>query len=942
MRVCPPCPRVARWQPACDHLTVPKVAGIQGAAMAKAMDDVLTAALDAPAALVLEGEAGIGKTTLWSAGVEQASTRGFRVLAACPAEAESVLAYGAVADLLRDVEPSMIAPLPMPQRIAVNRILLQDDSDRAATESAVAAGLLSIVTALAAETPLLIALDDVQWLDPSSAHAIAFVARRLPPRVALLATVRTDSANARGPRIELQDPAATTRFLVEPMTLGALHAIIHSRLGISLSRPKMVQIHQMCAGNPFFALELARAVRDAPPGTTDARQLPSTVGDLVRARVESLGVDCKGVLLAVACSAGATVEEVAVGSDTDFDPAVRILEAAEGSGIVSFDGGRVRFTHPLLAHGVYNDAPRAQRRRCHQRLATVVHHPELRARHLALAAVRSDPSTLQALDEAAELAVLRGAPAAAAELVNLAIGLGGDTAKRRIQLATYYFQAGDVDLAKTEMSRTIAELDRGDLRAEASTVLAAALLYRGSHAEAEQYLTSAVDEPDADLTVRVRAMTMLALAQLNTGKVAAARVQIEAAVADAERLGESQLLSQALGIRALAQFSSGQGFDADDLQRAIRLEDPDAAMLVAFRPSMQHAFLLACTGELDEAKTRIAVLKRQCLDRGDESELMFAILYSALIAIFRGEFSDATRHAVDASEHASQLGGDVAEVTASTIRAMLATYAGRVDEARATTATALAAGARTGSSTLSAFAIANLGFLEVSVGNHEAAAATLAPMLAVLDMAPDCTELLPASFAPDAVEALVNVGRATDAEPVVTKLERNGIRLDRPWMLAVGARCRALLLAAERDVDGALVAAEQAMLHHERLPMPFERARTQLLLGQLQRRLRKKDAAATTLTEALHTFEHLDTPLWAQRARSELARVSGTHDPAAGLTPTERRVAELAASGMTNRDVAATMFISPKTVEVNLSRIYRKLGIRSRAELGRTMAQLDG
>jgi DNA-binding NarL/FixJ family response regulator len=143
-----------------------------------------------------------------------------------------------------------------------------------------------------------------------------------------------------------------------------------------------------------------------------------------------------------------------------------------------------------------------------------------------------------------------------------------------------------------------------------------------------------------------------------------------------------------------------------------------------------------------------------------------------------------------------------------------------------------------------------------------------------------------------------------------------------------------MLLAAQGDLAAASVAAERAMLEHDRLPMPFERARTLLLLGQLQRRQRKKDASVTTLREALNVFEKLDTPFWVARARAELERSSVGRERGAGLTPSEQRVAELAASGMTNREVAATLFISPKTVEVNLARIYRKLGIRSRAELG--------
>ena len=199
--------------------------------------------------------------------------------------------------------------------------------------------------------------------------------------------------------------------------------------------------------------------------------------------------------------------------------------------------------------------------------------------------------------------------------------------------------------------------------------------------------------------------------------------------------------------------------------------------------------------------------------------------------------------------------------------------------------------------------------------------------------APDGTEIIAASFVPDAVEAMIQLGHLDEAEPLIDTLQRNGERLDRPWMLAVGMRCRAMLQAAHGDLNTATATAELAMAQHQRLPMPFERARTQLLLGQLQRRQRHRDAATATLREAQHTFQQLGTTLWAAARRTELTRGTSGRRRAEGLTPSEQRVAELAVSGLTNRDIAATLFISPKTVEVNLSRIYRKLNIRSRVEL---------
>ncbi len=225
--------------------------------------------------------------------------------------------------------------------------------------------------------------------------------------------------------------------------------------------------------------------------------------------------------------------------------------------------------------------------------------------------------------------------------------------------------------------------------------------------------------------------------------------------------------------------------------------------------------------------------------------------------------------------------------------------------------------------------------MEVSLGNYAEAVAAVAPLLSAFDPESTPTELPGAAFLPDAIEALVQLGRLAEAAPLIEALERNGRTFDRAWMSAVGARGRSMMLAALGDLDGALAAAHRAMAEHQRVAMPFDRARTLLLFGQLERRLRKKESASANLAAALEIFEQHNVPLWADRTRSELARANVGPHGSRQLTPSEQRVAELAASGMKNRDVANALFISPKTVEANLARIYRKLGIRSRAELGR-------
>jgi DNA-binding CsgD family transcriptional regulator len=326
------------------------------------------------------------------------------------------------------------------------------------------------------------------------------------------------------------------------------------------------------------------------------------------------------------------------------------------------------------------------------------------------------------------------------------------------------------------------------------------------------------------------------------------------------------------------------------------------------------------------------------MERGAETDMLFVSVWSTLIDVWRADFTEGAHAAADAIERAEQIGGDHGLVIALTVRGLVAAYTGREQEARADAHAAIEAADRFGAPLLAEWPRMTLGFLDVSVGDHERALDELRPLIAGFDRL--CSvEIIKASFVPDAVEALVAVGRLDEAEPMVAALESHGSRLDRTWMLAIGARCRAMLMAAQGDVDGAERMVRKALAEHARLPMPFERARTLLLLGQLQRRKRQKQGAAATLGEALQLFQELGTPLWAERVSTELQRTNVSPLRTLELTPSERRVAELAAAGLTNRDVAGKLFVSTKTVEANLTQIYRKLGIHSRAELGRLMSQ---
>ena len=885
----------------------------------------------APAALVIEGDPGIGKTTLWHDALDQARGRGFTVLASRAARAESVLAYAALADLLADVHESLWADLPAPQQRSLDAALLRCREHAGLTDArAVAAAFVAVLDRLAtrSESFVLLAIDDLQWIDISSANVVSFAARRLPPGVGLMCTTR--SAKVAG-QVELAHPHAVHRIRLQPLTVGELHRVLTLRLNGSVPRPTLLRIHQIAGGNPFFALELARAIDS---GSGELR-LSGSLNELVSSRLKRVGPDAQELLLAMASVPHPTLRILAESTGRSTESVLEALGEAEAQAVVAIDGNRVSFTHPVLAHGVYTDAAPRERRAMHRRLAQLVVEPELRARHLALSDAIGEPETIDALDRAAEVAQSRGAPAAAAELLELAINLGADDPTRRILCATHYFAAGDPGRARQLLEAVVDGLPAGSIRAEALYQLALVRIHEDGFVDAAELLENGLPRRGTDDALRVRMLIMLSYALFNAARPERSLARVEQAVTEAEQMGIPSLLSPALGMHQTLGFLAGRGFDATTIRRAVDLEDADMPMPLAFLPSVQMALLRGWAGEFDHARDVLAAAGRRCVALGQESELIFVAFSRAVMDIWRGDVKCIKAAGDETVERAAQLGGDFPLFIALTIRGAAAAYAGQVDEATSDLEEAIAAAQRCGSMRMGEWPATLRGFVENSRGDYQAALGALEPLLAMARAFPEATEIIAASYLPEALEAMIGVGRLNDAEPLIDNLERNGRRLDRAWMLAMALRCRAMLLAARGDLAAATETAERAMTEHQRLPMPFEMARTQLLLGQLQRRQRQREASAATLRAALRTFEDLGTELWAERVKSELARGMSGKQSGQALTPAERRVAELAVSGMTNRDIATALFISPKTVEVNLSRIYRKLKVRSRMELYR-------
>jgi DNA-binding CsgD family transcriptional regulator len=904
----------------------------------RAVAEFLKSAQVHPAVLVIEGEAGIGKTTMWWEAVEQARERGFRVLTARADQAQCGFAYSALADLLDGIEPEILDTLPHVQRVAFDRVRLQKDDGHtirpATDERVVAAAFLTLADRLCAHSPVLVALDDVQWLDPASRSVVAFGVRRLRGRIGVMVADRMDpKAGYSAAWLQLNGLDGVERVRIQPLSETGLRSVLREHLGRALPRTALTRITELSGGNPFYALELAHAM-DEQPVTADFG-LPGSLADLVRSRLDRISGAGQDVLLAAASVGAPTVDFLAEATSRGTDDVVELLEEAENDGIVVIEGNRVQFTHPLLARGVHGMASIDRRREMHRRLADLVELPELRARHLALASAHADAATLEALDDAAENARSRGAPSAAAELLDLAISLGGDTPTRRIRGAENHFRAGDSEQAYQLLGPVIEALPTGPLRAEAANLLAAIHTVDDRFVEATALLDGALIDGAEDPALVVHSLLLLSYAHFQEGDFTGSQHRVREAVDIVNTLKAPGLTSQVLAMSVMSEFMAGNGFSEDSMRRALELEDRDTDVPVQFQASAVNAIVLGWMGRLDEAHAGAAEVRQLSSERGAESDMTAAAGHAAFIAVWRGEFESADQLADEAVERAILAGGQHIRMTALVIRAVVSSHQGRMDRARAEANEAIDIALRCGSPQFAVWPTAVLGFIEVSLGRYAEALSFLEPFIGVFDQLPG-SEITTMWYVPDAVEAMIGSGRSHEVEPLIARLEDEGNRLDRAWLIATGARCRAMWLAAQNDLPGAVRAINRAMTEHDRLPMPFERARTLLVRGQLLRRRRLISAAAQTFSEALQAFEQMGASAWADRARAELTRTP-LGGGATGLTAAERRVAELATSGMTNRDVAQALSVSHKTVEANLTQIYRKLGIRSRAQLAQRL-----
>jgi DNA-binding CsgD family transcriptional regulator len=889
-----------------------------------------------PLALLLEGESGIGKTTLWAAAVEGARERSYRVLACRAAGAEVQLSFAALGDLLAEVLEETLPELPTPQRRALEvALLLEEARGPPPDQRAVALAFLGVLRLLTRSGPVLVAVDDAQWLDTPTAAVLEFALRRLGSEpIVLLTTFRQEDGRVGLLELEQIFPEGRLRRLaVGPLSLGALQRLLRLRLGAAVARPTLVRLHEASGGNPFYALELARALerQGTEPELGRPLPIPENLQELVQERLAALPEPTRDALLAVAALASPTVALVRATTVSRGQP-VAGLEAAVAAGMIELEGERIRFSHPLLGSTLYSRAEPARRRRLHRRLSRVVSDPEERARHLALAAPGADEGVARALDAAAAHASARGAPPGAAELAELAVEFtpeerDGDRRRRLLEASDYHYAAGALIRAHSILEALLRELPRGGARADVLLRLARATEEQEKAAElCEQALCEA--RGDDRLLSQVHAA--LGACWPVRGGSRHALAHARSSLEHAERAGDRPLTVAALSRLALLEIWGGR-ITPGLLERALALEHPDDEPLGYESPRVRLALRLFYQGRLDEARALFEHALAESATRGDELTGTELRLRLADVEWRSGAWERAAQHAAAAHEAAEQIGLEHIGPASLYRKAIVDAHRGRIDEARAATEQAVALSKAVQHTSVTAMILGVLGFLELSLGDAAAADRQLRPVLAWLaegDMA-----LAPFPASPYALEALIGVGELERARELLAQFEREGLKLESPWMLAVGGRLRGLLAAAAGDLPNALISLERALAEQEGRSWPFERGRTLLTLGETQRRAKQKRAARESLQAALAHFEELGAPLWAEKARADLRRLGGRPRGLGELTPTEERVAALVAEGRTNREVAAALYVTERTVEGHLTRIYAKLGVRSRAEL---------
>jgi DNA-binding CsgD family transcriptional regulator len=891
-----------------------------------------TASSGGGGALVVRGEPGIGKSALLQYACARAN--GMLVLSARGVESEADLPFAGLSDLLQPVVDKLAA-IPPPQAEALAASLALGPPARG-DRFAVAAGTLSLLGAAAGERPLLAVIDDVQWIDSASAGALRFALRRLEgERVAALLAVRDGEPSP-------LDGAGLPELMLEGLQPDAARALLGERAPALASRVAARLIEET-RGNPLALEEIPTLLTDeqvtgvAP--LPDPLPLAAGIERSFRRRLLSLPPRAAAALVVAAASQrddlGVIMRAIAArGLEAGA------LDAAERAGLVATAEGRLEWRHPLLRAAVYQGASPSERRSAHRALAVVSETGSVgeRAWHFAAAATGPDDSVAAELERAALDARTRLGTLAAAHMLERAAELSRDRegrARRLLEAANDMCASGHLDRARSLLDQA-RRSTRDPLVAADIELLRGVIAMWSSDAEHALSLlvgaTERIERSDPARAIRLLCEAGIACQMKGDNRTTheiARRAQQLAARADRRHrlladdlLVNAQLLSGVprTRLRVLAH-----------LRRRVEPDDP-------FDDEMRFTALVAhplVWIEDHGLAQRVLDWRLESVHRsGSFGHIPFVLACQSELAFRTGRFTAA----YSAGQESVRLAEDMELLNLLSFclvsLARVEAVTGRVAECREHTARALELADAFGIHSVRVFALSVLGLLELGLGRTAEALDRLEGLDALVDRIelghPNVVQ-----WRADLIEAQVLSRRLDAARGSLAILSAEAARTESAWATGAAARSRGML--ADEPFEPEF---EEALRHHG--AFPFERARTELRLGERLRREKRPVEARAPLQSALRLFEELGAEPWAERARAELAGtgirpVRPTPPTEWRLTPQELRIAELASDGATNREIAARLFLSPKTVGYHLGKVYAKLGIRSRTQLARVL-----
>jgi DNA-binding CsgD family transcriptional regulator/tetratricopeptide (TPR) repeat protein len=686
------------------------------------------------------------------------------------------------------------------------------------------------------------------------------------------------------------------------------------------------------------ALTLGRGILesgdDGSPG--GPLPVPSDLAGILRAQLARTSAEVLDVLLVVAVAADPSVALVEAVGGPGSRPA---MERAIAEGVVIVEDGALRFTHALFGLVLEADADQDRLRRLHAQLAEVVQAPEERAMHLARSILDPDPAVASQLEEAARGVRARGAPSTAADLCERARLLTPadrpeDLVRRSLLESECRLEAGELPQSRALLEGLVESAPPGPARAAALQRLGWVRYHQDSWPSASDLFRRAAAEAESEPTLRASVELDRAVACQVSGDLLGAAAHAREAAERSVDLDDAAFAADAAAMVASVEFLLGRGIADDALERAVAAETWSRARPTAARPSVAYGVLLKWSDRFEASRSRLESALARTEEKGSERSLPFILFHLAEVECWMGDLDRAGSHAARASEVAAGSDQEGGRGFALAAQALVQAHRGQESEARDTATRGLDVATRTGAIPAAAMLSSVLGFLELSLGRPAAAHRHLGPLMASAD-SEGIAEPGAARYLGDGLEALIGVGELEVAERVTADLERRSEELDRAWGSLVAYRATGLVRAAEGDLGGARDALEVALLHAGRIAHPMELGRTLLVQGSIERRDRQKRSARLTLERSLEVFSGLGAELWIERCRSELSRIGGRQPAGLALSPTEERVARMAAEGATNQEIAAAQFLSVRTVEWHLSRVYRKLGLRSKVELAR-------